>query len=416
MNENVLSPRQAGDVAELVQEIDLSSADARLTGAAFAQGHLIVASGAYLLRLAHHSGRIVDRLETCPHPGGLAFDGRLLWQPSDGALQQLEPRTGFVRETVTLDLEEITGLECFDRDLLVLHDAGRRLARIRAQDVTNPRMHDVAPQIYARAVVLGDVETGAPLRGLTWARGNLWSSAGAGLVQVDPFTGAISNRVALPVDIEVCDLAAEPSDRFWCIDKAAAKLRACACWGSRGARPRPHPHAVASVETLPTEAAQGAPSAPTAPVEAAAATFERVLVPVDFSAGSRRALAAALLLKDRLHSEVHVLHLGTLGSNAEFLAGSGAEVGFGDIQEDAKAEAIRFVDNVFPGRSSEVVVHASVGEDVAGGIEAIARQVRPTLVILADGAPPAHRQERHTRKRVERAVARLDHVAVLVLE
>jgi hypothetical protein len=422
MNETpVPSPRQAGDSAQLVQvvqiveEFDLSAAGVPLTGAAFAHGHLVVAGGSYLLRLAHRHGRIVDRLETLPHPGGLAYDGRCLWQPGDGHLEQLDPRTGFVRQRVSLDLDEITGLECFDRDLLVLHDAGRRLARIRPHDVTNPRMHDVAPPTYARAVVLDDVPTVAELRGLTWARACLWSSVPDAFVQVDPVTGAILARVALPAGVAAWDVAVEGENCLWCVDGACARLRAFTWSGLHDGWSRSYREAEAAVGTTPSVAAPGATPAPSPLVAEATASFERVLVPVDFSSGSRRALAAALLLKDHLHSEVHLLHLGTLGSNGEFLAGSGADVLYGDIQEDAKAEAVRFVENVFPGRASEVVVHAGVGEDVARAIESIASQVRPTLVILPDGAQPAHRHETHWRKRIERAVARLEGVGVMVL-
>jgi hypothetical protein len=416
MNETpVLNQQQAGASVKLVQEVDLSAAGDPLTGAAFVNGHLVVASGGYLLRLAHHNGRIVDRLETRPDPGGLAFDGRYLWQHSEGSLQQLDPRTGFVRQSVSLDLEDIAGLECLDHDLLVLHDAGRRLARLRPCDETNPRMHDVAPPIVARAVVIGDVQTGALLRGLTWARRCLWSSADGALVQVDPFTGNISARVALPAGVATCDVAVEGEDRLWCLDATGSKLRAFAWSGLHEGWSRAYRDAERAAGTPPSEPSPEAAPAATALVAEATATFERVLVPVDFSEGSRRALAAALLLKDLLHSEVHLLHLGTLGSNAEFLAGSGAYVGFGDIQEDAKAEAIRFVENVFPGRASEVVVHAAIGEDVAGAIEAIARQVRPSLVILADGEPHARWPRQHWRRHVERAIARLDRVATMVL-
>jgi hypothetical protein len=416
MNETpVVGPQlQAGESAELVGEVDLRALAEPLTGGAFAHGHLVVASGSYLLRVAPRSGRVVDRLETFPHSGGLAFDGRYLWQPSDGSLQQIDWRTGFVREPVRLELEEIAGLECIDRDLLVLHDAGRRLARVRVHDETNPRMHDVSPPTNARAVVLDDVETGAALRGLTWAERSLWSSTGAALVRVDPFTGRLSARVALPAGLAMIDVAAEGENLVWCVDGISPRARAFARRGADsgwGSSPR---DVVPSVATPPPQPAAATEPASPALVEAAMATFARVLVPVDFTAGSRRALAEALWLKDHLNSEVHLLHLGTLGSNAEFLAGTGADILYGDIQEDAKAEAIRFVENVFPGRSSEVVVHAAVGEDLPRAIEAIETQVRPTLVILAGAPPRTHWPQTHWRKGIERVAAR-DGVALMAL-
>ncbi len=400
-----------------------TAAGAPLTGACFAHGRVVVASGRYLLRVAPRSGRFVDWLETFPHRGGLAYDGHCLWQPSEDGLQQLDLRTGFVRQRVSLDLDELAGLECLGRDLLVLHDGGRRLARIRVRDETSVRMRDDVPifrlrrrppPANSRALVLGDADLGEALRGLTWANGSLWSSAGAALVRVGPFTGHISERVPLPAGVAGCDVAFERGVGLWCVDDGAAKLRAFAWSGAQGGWPSRPPDAVPSVDTPPPEAAPATAPAPTTPVDGPPATFERVLVPVDFSSGSRRALAAAMLLKDHLHSEVHLLHLGTLGSNAEFLAASGARVGYGDIEEDAKAEALRFLDHVVPGRASEIVVHAVVGEDLARAFEAIAAQVRPTLVILAD-AEPHTRQQAHWRKRIERMAVQLDGVALMVV-
>jgi nucleotide-binding universal stress UspA family protein len=414
MNEApVVSPRPPGGSAELAHEIDLRAMADPLTGAAFAHGHLVVASGSYLLRLVPRTGRIVDRLETCPQPGGLAYDGRYLWQLSEGSLQQLDLRTGFVREPVKLDLEEVTGLECIDQDLLVLHDAGRRLARVRVHDETNPRMHDVSPPTNARAVLIDDVETGAALRGLTWAGRSLWSSDGAALVRVDPFAGTLSTRVALPAGLAMSDVAAEGDDRLWCVDGIAPRLRAFVRTGSDGGWVSSPRDVVPAVATPPSEPAPGAAPGSTL-VEDAKGTFERVLVPVDFSSASRRALAEALWFKDHLGSEVHLLHLGTLGYNAEFLAGTGADILYGDIQEDARAEARRFIENVFPGRSAEIAVHAAVGEDLPRAIELIETQVRPTLVILAGEAPRTHWPQTHWRKRIERMAAR-DGVAVMAL-
>jgi nucleotide-binding universal stress UspA family protein len=413
MNEApVARPRSTGDSAELAHEIDLRPMADSLTGAAFAHGLLVVASGSYLLRLVPRTGRIVDRLETCPQPGGLAYDGRYLWQLSEGSLQQLDLRTGFVREPVRLDLVEIAGLECIDQDVLVLHDAGRRLARVRVVDETNPRMHDVSPPTNARAVVIADVETGAALRGLTWAGRSLWSSEGSALVRVDPFAGALSTRVALPAGLTIRDVAAEGDDRLWCVDGIAPRLRAFVRTGSDGWVSSPR-DVVPSVATPPAEPAPATAPGPTL-VDDAKAAFDRVLVPVDFTSASRRALAEALWLKDHLGSEVHLLHLGTLGSNAEFLAGTGADILYGDIQGDARAEALRFIENVFPGRSVEIVVHAAVGEDLPGAIELIETQVRPTLVILAGEAPRTRWPQTHWRKRIERMAAR-DGVAVMAL-
>jgi nucleotide-binding universal stress UspA family protein len=119
------------------------------------------------------------------------------------------------------------------------------------------------------------------------------------------------------------------------------------------------------------------------PMLAAETTFGRILVPVDFSAGSRRALGAALVLRRALGSEVHLFNLAELGQNDQFLAGTGGNaIAPGQLIEDTKGRMMRFVDNVFPGHAGEVTVHARMGVDVVQGIERIAKDIGATLVLL----------------------------------
>jgi len=112
--------------------------------------------------------------------------------------------------------------------------------------------------------------------------------------------------------------------------------------------------------------------------------FDRLLVPVDFSEGSRRALATALELKRQFHSEVHLFTLTEASENDQFLAGTGASaLSPQDLVDAAKGRLGRFVDNIFPGCSGDVIVHAKVGVDVLHGICREAKGEATTLVILA---------------------------------
>ena len=137
--------------------------------------------------------------------------------------------------------------------------------------------------------------------------------------------------------------------------------------------------------------------------------FERILVPIDFSAASRRALATALLMQDRLGSQVDLFHLAEQGANAEFLASSGANVTVSELADDARARLARFVDNVFPGRAAGVRIHVEVGADLVGAVEEAVREAGATLVLLAPGS-------RHAllRTHVEKVVRKVD-AAVMLL-
>jgi nucleotide-binding universal stress UspA family protein len=142
----------------------------------------------------------------------------------------------------------------------------------------------------------------------------------------------------------------------------------------------------------------------------AKALFDRILVPVDFSEGCRRALATALELRKRFGSEVHLFRLTESSPNDQFLAGTGAaSIGPGELVEDAKARLIRFVENVLPGQSGEVIVHAQVGADVLHGIVRSAGHIDTTLVLLAEEP-----KETMFRSQVEKLVQALDSAVMLL--
>jgi nucleotide-binding universal stress UspA family protein len=142
----------------------------------------------------------------------------------------------------------------------------------------------------------------------------------------------------------------------------------------------------------------------------APSVFERILVPIDFTEGSRRALATALELRQRFGSEVHLFRMAETSENDRFLAGTGANgLSPQELIEDAEARLLRFVENVSPGRRDEVVVHAKVGEDVIHGIVRRARTIGSTLVLLAERP-----KQGLFRTHVEKLVKELDG-AVLIL-
>jgi nucleotide-binding universal stress UspA family protein len=392
------------DTGTLVREYEPLPTSEPLHGVTFDHGRLVLASGLYLFRIKPETGRIIDQLETFPATGGLAHDGRYFWQPCAGGIQKLDARTGFVARSLALDLKGTTGLECLERDVLVLHAEGRCFARIRVED------HALSTE----AVVVSDIATDEQLRGLTWAGGELWSATAHGLVRIDPASARILARLELS-GVEVSDLAADAVGHFWCVDGRSRILRrfACPSWTAGGARsPRQHDQARPSSLVVDATTRQLRAEVPSreSPVAVAGQTFARILVPIDFSPSSRRALATALLLQDHLRSEVHLLHLAETGDNDEFLAGvGGGNVPPGELAADARDRLRRFVEHLFPGRVAGIVTHAQTGTTVAQAIEKATAEIHPTLVLLC-GSP--HRSLLRTH--VERIMRNI-HAQVTVL-
>jgi hypothetical protein len=205
-----------GDVAQLVREYVVDEVDDDLYGATFDGKRVVVAAGDHLVRLVPGSGRAVDHLETFADRGGLAYDGRHIWQHSEGRLQKLDPRTGFVLLAISPQLEGITGLECVHDDLLVLHAGGRALARVETF-----RIEALGPRTIA------NIELSVPLQGLARMGRELWSSTGRELCRIDLASGQIAGRVTLP-GIEACDLTGDDAGHIWCVDGRSRTVHAFA--------------------------------------------------------------------------------------------------------------------------------------------------------------------------------------------
>jgi hypothetical protein len=198
------------DAAQLVREHTIEGVADAVHGACFDGRHLVLAAGYRLFRLVPDSGRVVDQLETFPAPGGLAYDGRHAWQLSEGRFQAVELRTGFVAKSIGPGIDGVTGIECFEGDLLVLHAGGRCLSRIETLDATT----------------VARVETDVLLRGLTWGAGQLWSSTGNALVCIDPASARVLKRITVPSGVEVVDMTGDGEGRLWCADGKAPGVRA----------------------------------------------------------------------------------------------------------------------------------------------------------------------------------------------
>jgi hypothetical protein len=401
------TPSAREDRTQLVREheVPVTGTSAPVHGVTHYDGKLVLASGEYLFRLRTDNGRLVDHLQTFPIVGGLAYDGTYLWQRGSRGVEQVDARTGAVVRAVTPELTDLMGMECMQGDLLLLHRGGRSLARLRIEDHA----------LGTRALTVSDVPTEVVLRGLAWDGGELWSATDGQLVRIDPNSGRVIARLPLSGVAQVYDLAADADGNFWCVDGSSRKVR---CFARRGEaekerRSLRHPQGPsAGVIDLSTVPRSTEPPVVKGPTEVAGATFQRILVPVDFGPGSRRAVATALLMQEQLGSEVHLLHVAEQGANDEFLAGVGAgNLPPTELVADGKERLHRFVDDLFPGKVEKVVVHASVGGnvDVVESVERMAKKITPSLVILS-GRP------RRTlfRTHVERITRDVD-AAVMVL-
>ncbi len=112
------------------------------------------------------------------------------------------------------------------------------------------------------------------------------------------------------------------------------------------------------------------------------ALFRRLFVPVDFSMSSHRSVGVALELEKTFGSKVCVFHWVQSTGSDDWLGGIGSPAVAGDWIVETKDRLRRFLDNIAPGVSEHVEVHARFGETIAS-IRRAAEEWEATLVIAA---------------------------------
>jgi nucleotide-binding universal stress UspA family protein len=128
--------------------------------------------------------------------------------------------------------------------------------------------------------------------------------------------------------------------------------------------------------TLPEERAAEA-------AEDASSVFARILVPLDFSPGCRRAVIVAYDLAKKYGSEIHVFNLARFGENTEFLAGLGAPRSRDDVHRDACAHIHDYVETVVPGAQPFTTCEVAMGDDLVQGVAGAAKKCLATCIVLA---------------------------------
>ncbi len=120
-----------------------------------------------------------------------------------------------------------------------------------------------------------------------------------------------------------------------------------------------------------------------APSGDTAALFRRVLVPVDFSMLSHRAVFAALDFRRLFGATVCVYNVTHEGETAQFLAGLGRPTTSGDLVSNGTVALQHFVENIAPGQSGAVEYGVRIADDCVDCIRDKASAWDATMLILS---------------------------------
>lgn len=198
--------------AEIIREYGPFPGVDAVHGVSYDGRNIWFAAGDSLNAVDPESGEIVRSVDVAAH-AGTAFDGENLYQLAEDRIQKIDPRTGGVLATVPSP-GGASGLAFAEGMLWV----GEYRAR---------KIHQVDPET---GELLRSIESDRFVTGVTWADGDLWHGTWEGddsdLRRIDPTTGEVLERIAMPAGTIVAGLESDGGDRLYCGGGASGTVRA----------------------------------------------------------------------------------------------------------------------------------------------------------------------------------------------
>jgi glutamine cyclotransferase len=200
--------------AEVLQEYGPFTESGSIGGVSFDGSNIWFASGDRLNALDPENGTIARTIDMPAH-AGTAFDGRHLFQITEKRIQKIDPKTGAVVASIPAPGDGgDSGLAWAEGALWV----GQYRAR---------KIHKVDPET---GKVLHTVESNRFVTGVTWVDGEMWHGTlendESELRQVDPQSGEVRQRLAMPAGSLVSGLESDGKDRFFCGGADSKTVRA----------------------------------------------------------------------------------------------------------------------------------------------------------------------------------------------
>lgn len=198
--------------AEIVSEFGPYPGNAQVNGVTY-DGHVVWwASDKRLNAMDPASGEILRFMEVPAH-AGTAYDGKHLYQISEGLIQKINPETGDILGTIPApSADDSSGLAWAEGSLWIGQYEGRKI-------------HQLDPETGA---ILRTIASNRMVTGVTWVDGDLWHGTwddDSEIRRIDPQSGEVLERLAMPPDIGLSGLESDGADRFFCGGGGSGKVR-----------------------------------------------------------------------------------------------------------------------------------------------------------------------------------------------
>ena len=200
--------------AEIVREFGPFPGASSIAGVSHDGRHVWAAARTQLLAIDPQSGQVARALDRACD-AGTAFDGRHLWQIAEARIDKIDPATGKVLASIPAPgAGGDSGLAWAEGSLWVGNYRGRKI-------------HQVDPETGA---IRRTIESNRFVTGVTWVEGELWHGTWEGedseIRRVDPETGAVLDRLAMPAGTGVSGLESDGAGLFYAGGGGSGTVRA----------------------------------------------------------------------------------------------------------------------------------------------------------------------------------------------
>lgn len=204
----------APQAAEIVREYGPFAGADKVAGVTHDGQRVWAATGASLLAFDPASGEPVRRID-CACDAGTAFDGRFLYQIAEARITKIDPATGQVVHSIPAPGQGgDSGLAWAEGSLWVGQHRSRQI-------------HQIDP---ATGAIQRTIESNRFVTGVTWVDGELWHGTweddASEIRRVDPASGAVLARLAMPRGANVSGLESDGADLFYAGGGGTGKVRA----------------------------------------------------------------------------------------------------------------------------------------------------------------------------------------------
>ena len=200
--------------AEVVREYGPFAGSARIHGVSHDGRNVWAATDNGLVAFDPAGGNTVKTI-ACASDAGTAFDGKHLYQITESRIDKIDPATGKVLATIPAPGGgNDSGLTWAEGSLWV-------------GQYQNRKIHRIDP---ATGAIQGTIESNRYVTGVTWVDGELWHGTWEGdeseLRRIDPRSGEVRQRLAMPAGMGVSGLESDGAGLFYCGGGGAGKVRA----------------------------------------------------------------------------------------------------------------------------------------------------------------------------------------------